>query len=163
MSFYNSDSVVSSAYTISADVKPSSAVVDRVDLWMNLCSWYVYIFLGVKIAYWSSFFHRNGNYYCIRVQHPRNSVSTCIMILSSNSNPSVATNSKSGVATSPTPKRAFKVLSPNVRLVNLTCTLSILTAFYRPLVIQPTTAETFCVFSIFFSYCCFHLLFTLFN
>lgn len=37
--------------------------------------------------------------------------------------PSAAKKSKSGAATSPTPKRAFKVLSPNVRLVNLTCTL----------------------------------------
>ena len=35
---------------------------------------------------------------------------------------SAATKSKNGVATSPIPKRAFKVLSPNVRLVNLTCT-----------------------------------------
>ena len=37
--------------------------------------------------------------------------------------PSAATKSKSGAVTSPTPKRAFKVLSPNVRLSNLTCTL----------------------------------------
>ena len=40
-----------------------------------------------------------------------------------------ATKSKSGPVTSPTPKRAFKVLSPNVRLFNLTCTPGPLTAF----------------------------------
>ena len=45
---------------------------------------------------------------------------------------SAATNSKGGIATSPTPKRAFKVLSPNVRLVNLTCTLKRLTTFLPP-------------------------------
>jgi hypothetical protein len=44
--------------------------------------------------------------------------------------PSAATRSKSGVATSPTPKRAFKVLSPNVRLFNLTCTLKFSNHFF---------------------------------
>ena len=46
--------------------------------------------------------------------------------------PSAATNSKGGVATSPTPKRAFKVLSPNVRLAILACTLRPLTSFLPP-------------------------------
>lgn len=79
--------------------------------------------------------------------------------------PSAATKSKSGVVTSPTPKRAFKVLSPNVRLFNLTCTsISFLTTFYLPnLLVQPSTAETFWVFSIFFSYRCFHHFFAIFN
>ena len=46
--------------------------------------------------------------------------------------PSAAKKSKTGVVTSPTPKRAFKVLSPNVRLFNLSCTLKPSNHFLLP-------------------------------
>ena len=46
--------------------------------------------------------------------------------------PSAATKSKGSPATSSAPKRAFKVLSPNVRLFNITFTQSLLIIFYFP-------------------------------
>lgn len=90
LSYYSSDSVVSSACTISTDggadhahLKPSSALVDRVDLRMGLCFWYVYPCAneGENRLIGLLLFHRNGHYYHIRVQHPRShlcsQVSTC--------------------------------------------------------------------------------------
>ena len=88
---------------------------------MGLCFWYVYI-LVAEHPLWSSFFFIEMAIITIfaynileatyAVKYPRASLPQTTS--------SAATNSKGGIATSPTPKRAFKVLSPNVRLVNLT-------------------------------------------
>ena len=77
--------------------------------------------------------------------------------------PSAATKSKSGPANSPTPKRAFKVLSPNVRRLFKNWHWLALFLTVPIFIDQPSTAETVWVFPIFFSYCCFPLVFTLFN
>lgn len=89
LSCYNTDSVVSSACTIPTDgganlthVQSSSTVVDGVDLWMDMCLWYVEqsnFFL--KKNYILFFFQRNGHYNYVRVQYPRShlcsQISTC--------------------------------------------------------------------------------------
>ena len=130
---------------------------------MGLCFWYVYpwadkgeirllvCFFFIEMAIITIFAYNiiEATY---AVKYPRAPLHQ--------TTPSAATKSKSGLATSPTPKRAFKVLSPNVQHI-FQFDLHFKSSNHQ-LVDQPSTAETFWIFSI-FSYCCFHLFFALFN